>query len=75
MSYEEQAGLLYNVWWSWCEVFKMGSPYANVHGFYRGLGNGVCCIDFATLRAYRPRNHICAIPVCENNQMDNGRVI
>jgi len=57
------------------KALMVGSPYANVHGFYRGLGNGFGRIDFATLRAYRPRNPVCAIPVFEIYEVDMGRVI
>ena len=57
------------------KALMMGSPYAKVHGFYRGLGNGLGRADFATLRARWPRNPICVIPVFENSEVDMGRVI
>ena len=57
------------------KALMMGSPYAKVHGIYRGLGNGFRRADFATLRILRSCADDSAVGNCENNQMDNGRVI
>jgi hypothetical protein len=57
------------------KALMMGSPYAKVHGIYRGLGNGVGCVDSAPLRTQCPRSIVCNLPVFESSEVDNGRVI
>ena len=57
------------------KALMMGSPYAKVHGIYRGLGNGAGCVDSASLRTWCPRYPVCDLPVFESSEVDNGRVI
>ena len=57
------------------KALMMGSPYAKVHGIYRGLGNGAGRADSAPLRTRCPRHPVCDLPVFESSEVVYGRVI
>ena len=57
------------------KALMVGSPYANVHGFYRGLGNGFGRADSATLRSHRSHRDDSAVGHSEVTIVVHGEVI
>jgi len=57
------------------KALMMGDPYAKTHGFYRGLGDGFGCADFATFRTRRSHRDDSAVGDFESSIVVHGRVI
>jgi len=57
------------------KALMMGSPYAKVHGIYRGLGNGFGRTDFAALCSHRSHRDDSAMGYSEVTIVVHGEVI